>query len=391
MFPVVPRAEATAPAPPIAWTVITSDVSWPDVAPAPGGGVYIATADNTNTGALVRLDSSGAQIWRQTVPAGRPMTTVASDSAGNALLAGYKPSSPFNAYLLKYNSAGALQWTQTISSPLSDWPTGVGVDPAGNAYFAEGPWATNYGVPPAGTYSTLRRFNADGQVAWINSLNTLDGTYPGNGAQMSDGTVVGHDGYVYSMFSNYSREPGNVFHFHSYLSKTSQDGQQQWIKPLGELTNVFAIGVDSNNNIYAALSNTFKKYDSDGNEVWSITNNTWSLSSLAVGPQNEIFVAGHADGGSYVAQYDVDGVLQWNDIQPIAPLEDITYMGLAVSGNKLIAAAPVAEQGVYTNNLIRAYQLVPEPASGTLLIGLAIVQSMFWPRRGRHVRPNGAD
>jgi hypothetical protein len=375
------RLVALAPAPPIAWSITTADTFWPDVAPAPGGGVYVATADSTSTGALIRLDALGNQLWRQTAPAGRPMTTVASDAAGNALLGGYRPSFPNDGYLLKYSPAGTLQWTQTISSPLSDWPTGIGVDPSGNAYFADNPWTTNYGIPPAGTYSNLRRFNPDGQLAWLLNLNTQDGTYPGNGGHESNGTVVDHGGHVYSMFNNYSFDSNHVSLANAYLSKSTLDGQLLWIKPLGGLANIFSVAVDSNDNVYAAAGG-LQKFDSDGNLLWSRSDGPANMFSVAIGASDQVFVAGHSDLAPYIAQFDVNGNLQWRDIQPVAQNEWINYSGLTVSGNTVVGSAWVSRDGFTQANIIRAYQLIPEPSSLMLVAGLLV----FGPVFGRRTR-----
>jgi hypothetical protein len=383
---VCARLQAVAPAPPILWTVTNDDTGAPDVAPAPDGGVFVATTNSNsggNIGAVMRLNSFGTQVWRQTQGT-RQFHTVASDSAGNAYIGAAQNSLFHDAYLLKYSPTGSLQWTQTISSPLSDWPTGVAADSAGNAYYAEGPWASNYGTPPAGTYSTLRRFNPDGQLSWLLNLDTQDGTYPGNGAQSSNGTVIDHSGHVVSMFNNYSKDANNVIHSHAYLSKTSLDGQLLWIKSLGDLTNEFSIGVDSSDNVYAALNYSIMKFDSDGNQVWSLSNSFWAVSSLAVGPQNEIFVAGRADFSPYIAQYDANGNLIWSDIQPVGPDQIVKYSGLTVSGNKLIGSAWIAEQGVNSGNFIRAYQLVPEPAS--LFLATAFSSAMLLAARRRRDR-----
>jgi hypothetical protein len=370
----LPRALAEGVVPPIVWSFSTPDVYPPDVAPAPGGGAYVSVTDGNHVGAVLRLNGQGSQMWRQSV-SGRAYT-VASDSSGNAFLGGDIGN---DAFLRKYSPTGALQWNASIASPVFDWPTGVGTDGAGNAYFASGPWAANYSVPPPGTFSTLRRFNPDGQLAWLASLDTHDGTYPGNGGYASNGTVVDHSGHVYSMFSNYNAP--HTISGDAYLTKATLDGQLLWTKSLGNLSGLFSLGVDSSDNVYAAAGDLIK-FDPDGNVLWTRSRTTESFESLAIGPRDEIFVAGgHRIGfAGYIAAYDTSGILEWYDTPPL-PLNEVQAIsGLTVSGNKLISAIHIARDGYWSESIIRAYQ-IPE-ASTAVLVGLSFCAAIIrWRNR----------
>ena len=329
----------------------------------PNGGAYVSVTDASSVGAILRLSGQGSQLWRQSVT-GRAYT-VASDSSGNAFLGG---SLANDAFLRKYSPVGALQWNASVASPLTDWPTGIGVDAGGNAYYAMGPWATNYSVPPPGTFSTLRRFNSGGQLAWLQSINTQDGTYPGGGSESSNGTVVDHSGHVYSMFSNFSIDAPNTTSNHAYLTKSTLDGQLLWTKSLGNtLANWFSLGVDSSDNIYAAAGDLIK-FDPDGNILWSHSSLTERFFSLAIGPQDEVFAGGQTGFASYLAAYNTNGILQWDETPPLAANELKWITGLTLSGNKLISATWISRDLTGNESLIQAYQ-VPEAATSTLLVG----------------------
>lgn len=377
-----PYAGAIGLAPPVVWSVTTTDDYPPDVAPAPGGGVYVTRSDSLTGGSISRLDASGSQIWRQELGSYLPASTVAADGVGNVLIGGQHFR---DGYLRKYSPTGNLLWHHQIATPqLFNWPTGIGVDPGGNAYVAIGPWESNYGIPPPGTYSTLRRINASGQLEWLRDLDTRDGYHPGNGSVFSNGTVVDHQGHVFSMLNNYATtSDGTRTSTMAYLSKTTSDGQVFWMKSLGRLSNVYSIGVDSNDNIYAAVNDLLLKFDNDGNQIWSRSSNNSRLFSLAVGPRDEIFVAGDSLGAPYVAEYDINGILIWDDTQPVLQEERMTYYGLTISGGKLIGGAVIAKGSHWDSNLVRAYRLVPEPQGLTTMALFAIgVAFARWRRLG---------
>jgi hypothetical protein len=378
-------ATASIPAPPLVWSnATTADYYPPDVSWAPGGGAYVASTFGVESRAsLTRYDSTGAPLWRRERPAATRGDAVATDFQGNVYLIGEINTPPTvrdNVFLAKYDPDGGLLWNTTFGSAIYDWPTGVAVDVAGNAYAVSSPWATNYGVPPAGTHTQARRYNAPGTLGWERKLEPPDGSYPGGGAASWNTAVVSGNGFLYASFTNYFITAPNTTSYRSYLSKISLDGVVQWTKALGDDAYPAALGVDSHDDLYLAAGYDLMKLDADGNLLWEKTNNSWRLFSLAVGPGDRIFVGGDKELEPYLAEYDASGNLQWSLLADQPANEWTTFYGLAVSGQQLIAGALYSSGGFWAGNLLQAYEIIPEP-SGAALAAAAILATAPRGRR----------
>lgn len=367
--------------PPLVWTTTTTDIYPPDVSWAPGGGTYVSsTFGAADRAALTHYDATGAEVWRRELAASTRGDTVTTDSLGNAYLAGEItiPRFGVDVFVRKYSPAGDNIWNSQFGSTIHDWPTGIAVDAAGNSYVSSSPWATNYGVPPAGTHSQLRRLNSSGTVDWLRSLNPLDGSYPGGSVPFWNQTVLSHDGHIYSAYTNYFLTAPNTTSHQSYLTKFTLDGTLLWTKPLAADQYPADIDVDSQNNLYLAAGIHLIKLDSDGNQLWKHTDNTWRLFSLVVGPQDQVFVGGDRELDPYLAAYNPSGDLQWNLQTPLPNGDWSTFYGLAVSGDQLVGAAQYTVGGELVGNRIQAYRIIPEPTGAAMAV--AALALMACPR-----------
>lgn len=381
-----PSTHAAIAPPSLVWSFTTEDEGIPDVTAGPDGSIYVAsTSPYPMQALLTRYDAFGAQLWRRDLPSTTRGDIVAADPAGNVYFAG-GTSAPVSIgnhmFLRKYNPAGDLLWGTPVGSALSDWPSGLAVDASGNPYLTNGPWASNYGVPPGGTYSQVRRFNATGGQNWLRGVNTQDGSYPGVAGPSTNMAAVSDDGFLYVAIGNYQLPVPNTVDSKYHLAKLTLDGQVLWTKPLSGNAFPEAIALDSQSNVYAASGMSLVKYDAAGDVIWQQTNNSWSLTSVTIGPDDRIYVAGRKELAPYLAEYDAAGNRLWNVIAD-QPMGTPTYFyGLAVSGNNLIAAGVfVDENSNWTGNLIQAYQIIPEP-SGGFLLAVVFAASAIRLRRG---------
>lgn len=367
----ISSTHATISPPSLAWSFTTADQGMPDVVGGPDGSIYVASASGYPQQALLtRYDASGAQLWRRDLPSTTRGSVVAADAAGNVYFAGetnFPVSFGNDMFLRKYNPAGDQLWGAQVGSSLGDWPSGLAIDDSGNAYLASGPWATNYGVPPAGTYSQVRRIRASGGLHWVRGVDTQDGSYPGDAGPSSKLAAVSDDGFLYVAIGNYHLPAPNTIQGKYHLAKLTLDGQILWTKPLADNLYPAAISLDSQNNVYAASGSKLVKYDGEGNVVWQQTNNSWSLSAVAIGPNDRIYVGGRQDFDPYLAEYDAAGNRLWNVVVDLPTNEFSNFYGLTVSGNRLIAAGMWSEDSSPAGNLIQAYQIIPEPMAGLLL------------------------
>ena len=300
-----PSTYATLAPPPLVWSITNEDEGLPDVTAGPDGNVYVAsTSPYPQQALLTRYDAAGAQLWRRDLPSSTSGDIVAADPAGNVYFAGgtgFPVSLGNHMFLRKYNPAGDLLWGTPVGSALNDWPSGLAVDDAGNAYLTNGPWATNYGVPPAGTLSQVRRFNHNGSLSWLSGVNTQDGSYPGMASSSSNLAAISADGFLYAVVGNYLLPAPNTIDPKYHLAKLTLDGQVLWTKPLAADGSPGAIAIDGENNIYAACGYSLVKYDDAGEVVWKQTNNSWVLTSITVGPHDRVYVGGRKERAPYLA------------------------------------------------------------------------------------------
>jgi hypothetical protein len=367
---------------PKAWSITIPNFYEPDVSPAPHGDIYVTGLMNwPHDDRLARINNNGIIMWSHVFDGNNRPTGVTTDLHGNALVTGHNED---QAFVSKIKHNGTEIWYQPITGPLRDVPVGIAVSQDGHSYVSVAPWAINYGTPPPGTFHNLQKYSPTGQLEWLTEFDTLDGTYPGNGTPTSNGTAVDNSGNIVSMFNNYSQP--NSPDLNSYLTKTTPNGDVVWLKDLGPWFNAFSIDVDSQNNIYAVVNNRILKFDEDGNEVWSIPNESGIspvLLSLTIGADDRVFVAGNKTFSSYVAEYDVAGTLLWSELQAPGPNQMLFNSGLTIAGRQLISAYTVAINGAYSATMLTAYTLIPEPSSaGLLLLAMTLV---MMPRREGYV------
>ena len=181
-------------------------------------------------GFLIKYNSLGTAQWSVRMggsgwDAGNALDT---DNDGNIYVVGYyranltvfnQDSSSFgtltfgggtndDAFIIKYNPSGMVQWASRLSATGTDTPTGVSVDSSGNAY-----------VSGHFTSSSLAIFNKNG-----------------------------------SQFGSIANTAGSGVD--SFIIKYNTDGFVQWTARLGGTSTnddkLFSVDVDSNGNVYVA-------------------------------------------------------------------------------------------------------------------------------------------
>jgi hypothetical protein len=386
-------ARATDP-PSVLWTVQTSDSNPPTVAPAPNGGTYVTTTKSGGSiGVLTRYSNTGAEIWRNEQGGFGDQwrsQNVGSDGFGNAYIAGYHNQ---DVFLQKFSTDGSLIWSQQFGTPQSDWPAGLAISPNGTSFVTSGGWASNYGIPPPNSHTTVRQYLPDGSPGWVTELNTGDGTYPGATPAGSKGTAIDQDGSIINSFTNYTRV-GNSISFRSYLAKTDAEGAVQWIKSVPGGSTQRGVATDASNDIFLA-DGLLYKYDQFGNLDWVKDNQSggvfFGVNAVCVGPDGTVYAAGGASGDhGFIIAFDADGSELWQkSIAPPAGTSDLRFLGIAISGDELIASGQLISPipgnpnaGAWSGNLIVALS-IPEPPTIALAImaTLAVVYSRIRPNR----------
>src|SRR5438105_969424 len=78
---------APAAAPPVAWTLRSSDFQFCNISPGPDGGFYISASDTAGNTEVIRYDAAGTKQWLNEYGPTYP-TQIHTDGSGSALVSG---------------------------------------------------------------------------------------------------------------------------------------------------------------------------------------------------------------------------------------------------------------------------------------------------------------
>ena len=201
-----------------------------------------------------------------------------------------------DAFLAKFDSAGALKWVLQIGSSVYDVGEAVAVDSAQNVYI-EGYTAGNLnGVTHIGASGDLdafiAKYNKDGVHQWTRLL----GTTTHNDA-MGAITVDSHDniyvtGTTLGTLDTSEQPSANAGEEHVFIARYNTAGDLQWVKQMWTL-NVAATPASS----WGASITT----DPSGNDLY------------VAGWTEGVFAGTTSNGGSdaFLAKYTPDGAKVW--------------------------------------------------------------------------------
>jgi hypothetical protein len=187
-----------------------------------GNVYYTGTLFSSKSLSLIgKLDSSGAAVWTRKITEtsvnGSLSYGIALDSSNNVYACGraYRgTTNGYDAVLVKYDSAGTLQWkTAALSTgTATDFFYKVVVDSSGNSY------AVGYAGSPQ--VAVLAKFDTSGTLLWSKSLSAA-----GNGLWADiciDSTSLYVVGQVGTSYSTSTTAPNLG------IAKYNTDGTLQW-------------------------------------------------------------------------------------------------------------------------------------------------------------------
>ncbi|MFH1226477.1 MAG: SBBP repeat-containing protein, partial [Planctomycetota bacterium] len=296
---------------------------------------------------LVKYDSKGNRKWT------RQLGTieydfaqgVAVDTSGNIYVAGYTygdldgtnagtGTGTSDLFLVKYDSAGAKQWTRQLGTTEDEYAYGVAVDAAGNIYAAGATYGNLDGANAGEMDLFTVKYDPDGNWQWTKQLGT-------SVSEEAYSIAVDGSGNSYIAGYTYGELDGvNAGNADLFVAKYDSNGNWKWTRQLGTATDDYAKGVavDTAGNIYAAGatygsldganagdSDIFVvKYNSAGVQQWVRqfgTSTTEEANGIAVDGSGNSYVAGYTYGGFdgwanagdadiFVVKYDANGVKQ---------------------------------------------------------------------------------
>jgi hypothetical protein len=236
-------------------------------------------------------------------------TTLTVDDAGNLLVGGWirSPNGQSGAvgFVRQYAADGADRWMRSgLASGNAGHPTRIAAHGGNDLVVVAAPQVKRTDL------SVISIDNASGQVAKTQLLDTADPE------ELSSLAVDSH-GLIYAIGLT------DDDHGHPIARQYDTDGSQLWTQllhvadPKGVLDLVTAdIAVDATGNVYA-LGNSpagapgvyVRRYDNGGRVIWTerlASSATDTASSLALGPNGAVFVAGSTQG-SFPGQPSASG------------------------------------------------------------------------------------
>ncbi len=204
-----------------------SDYACKSISTTSGEGYVMGGGTSGQTGSsrdvyLMKTDANGNTQWENTFggSADDIANVVLSAPDGAYVLTGYKTDSGTgnkDAYLIKTDANGNLQWEKTFGSSSNDLANAMAVTPDGGYVLAGS-------TDRDGTNDVyLIKTDANGNLQW-------EKTFGGTGADWASAILCTSDGGYVLAGSTYGEDAasGDI-----YLIKTDANGNTQWEKTLG--------------------------------------------------------------------------------------------------------------------------------------------------------------
>lgn len=132
---------------------------------------------------VMKFDGTGMLLWTRQFGSTQSdfATGVAVDASGNVFVVGgtfgtfpgQASAGASDVFVVKYNAAGTLVWTQQFGTSLTDNARAVSVDSNGNAYIAGETAGALAGQTNAGTFDAfVVKDDAAGTMVWARQLGT---------------------------------------------------------------------------------------------------------------------------------------------------------------------------------------------------------------------------
>ena len=268
-----------------------------------GGYALAGFTDSSGSGGfdfyLVKTDSAGNMNWSQTYGGSGDdeAYSVIQTSDGGYALAGYTSSSGagyYDFYLVKTDSAGNMQWSKTYGGAGDDEARSL-IQTSDGGYALAG-WTDSFGGGGYDFY--LVKTDSAGKLNWSRAYGTAGDNQAYSVIQTSDG------GYALAGYTDSSGNGGNDF----YLVKTDAAGNMQWNMTYG------GIGDDE---AYSLIQT--------GDGSYALAGYT---SSSSVGVYNFWLVKTNSTGGMQWSQtYGLPG-----DSEAYALVQNTTDEGYALGG-----------------------------------------------------------
>ncbi len=317
---------------------------------------FLGKYNSDGTAAWVHQLGSSAIDIAGAVAAAASGVYVAGSTEG--VLPGQTGAGGPDAFLRKYDRAGAVAWTLQFGTPAGDSALAVAADPSG-VYVAGGTGGTFPGQTRAGDYDAyLQKYDPNGTLVWTRQFGTVAG---------DDARAVAADGsgaYVAGLTTGTFPGQTSAGGADAYLQKYDQDGTLIWTRQFGtsgtdeprglaaDGSGAYVAGLTDGTlpgQVNAGSQDAFLwKFDGSGNDAWTREFGT-SATDIANGVAitgSHVYVVGYTQGtfpgqvsggdDAFLRKYDADGNVTWMH-QFGTPTSD-SGDGVAANGSRVYVA-----------------------------------------------------
>ena len=215
-----------------------------------------------------------------------------------------------DAFVRKYDASGTVLWTRQFGTFNQDYALSVAVNQSGAGVYVGGhTWATLPGQTSAGGLDAfVRMYDRDGNELWTRQFGT-------SGAEAA-GAVAADASGVYVAGSTDGTFPGQTYYgdFDAFIRKYDADGNELWTRQYGTVGDDRAHGItaDPFGVVVAGMTSGtlpgqtsagdvdayVQKYDADGSLIWTRQFGTpGQEDSSGIGhDQTGLYVAGQTTG-----------------------------------------------------------------------------------------------
>lgn len=278
---------------------------------------------------VAKFNAAGTRLWVKLLGSTsyfEQANGVAADKAGNVFICGetggklgqtkFGSSTDDDAWLAKYNAAGALQWVRQLGSSQSDVCNAVATDKDNNIVLTGTTYGPLGGPDPANTSRVpwIAKYNGAGTLVWVKQVVST-GIHFGNSVatDKTGNILVGGT-------TNGRIVPGPYNGIDAWVAKYNAAGTRVWIKQYGSAAHDSGNGVAADGDGNVLLTGTLRHYPVSGSNVYDAFVRKYSsagavlwtrvldstdhendrANAVAAGALGDVYIAGNTDG-------DLDG------------------------------------------------------------------------------------